>query len=136
MNISSLTPEGEFNRCPVCGKLIVIAPSKPTGDAPCPHCGVLLWFASLAEGLFFRRKSETNVESGGTPEGGGPSGTRRFDFERFHVGDHVRIKKGTFESFEGVVDAIEAESAKVQVAIEIFGHRTPVEVETWQLESA
>jgi hypothetical protein len=44
MEPSSRTPEGEPNRCPVCGKTVRIDPSRPQGDAPCPHCGHLLWF--------------------------------------------------------------------------------------------
>jgi anti-anti-sigma factor len=44
MVISSRTPEGEPNRCPVCGNTLRIEPSDPAGDAPCPHCGHLLWF--------------------------------------------------------------------------------------------
>ena len=44
MEPSTRTPEGEPNRCPVCGKPLQIEPSRPPGDAPCPHCGYLLWF--------------------------------------------------------------------------------------------
>ncbi len=44
MTISSRTPEGSPNRCPVCGADVVIEPSQPFGDAPCPACGHLLWF--------------------------------------------------------------------------------------------
>jgi anti-sigma B factor antagonist len=44
MVISSRTPEGSPNRCPVCGAAIPIEPSDPGGDAPCPRCGHLLWF--------------------------------------------------------------------------------------------
>lgn len=46
MLISSRTPEGEANQCPVCRAVICIEPSQPTGDAPCPHCGSLLWFSA------------------------------------------------------------------------------------------
>ena len=45
MEPSSRTPEGWPNRCPVCGMDVCIEPSVPPGDAPCPHCGHLLWFA-------------------------------------------------------------------------------------------
>jgi acyl carrier protein len=48
--ISSRTPEGQPNRCPVCGGEIVIEPSLPVGDAPCPQCGVLVWFFDSPEG--------------------------------------------------------------------------------------
>lgn len=44
MIISSRTPEGRPNRCPVCGSAIKIEPSDPAGDAPCPNCGHLVWF--------------------------------------------------------------------------------------------
>lgn len=44
--ISSRTPEGQPNACPVCGALVKIEPSKPSGEATCPHCGHLLWFDS------------------------------------------------------------------------------------------
>ena len=46
MPISSRTPEGDDNRCPICRKPVVIEPSRPPGDAPCPHCGYLLWFGA------------------------------------------------------------------------------------------
>jgi hypothetical protein len=45
--ISSRTPEGDPNRCPICGHLIRIEPSQPFLDAPCPHCGCLLRFDSV-----------------------------------------------------------------------------------------
>lgn len=43
MNISSRTPEGQPNQCPVCGNAVILEPSHPAGDAPCPHCGYLLF---------------------------------------------------------------------------------------------
>lgn len=50
MTISSRTPEGTPNRCPVCGKSIRMEPSIPPGDAPCPSCGSLMWFAQSVFG--------------------------------------------------------------------------------------
>lgn len=44
--ISSRTPEGTPNYCPVCQNEIKIEPSRPTLDGPCPHCGHLLWFVA------------------------------------------------------------------------------------------
>ncbi len=44
MTISSRTPEGVPNRCPVCDHDFRIEPSLPSGDAPCPACGSLVWF--------------------------------------------------------------------------------------------
>ncbi|MCG6156729.1 transcription termination/antitermination protein NusG [Rubinisphaera margarita] len=49
-------------------------------------------------------------------------------------GDTVKINEGTFESFEGSVEAIDDTSGKISVLIEIFGRPTPVELEHWQVE--
>jgi acyl carrier protein len=51
--ISSRTPEGVPNHCPVCGTSICIEPSQPTGDATCPNCGTLLWFFDTSAGMRF-----------------------------------------------------------------------------------
>jgi acyl carrier protein len=51
--ISSRTPEGQPNRCPLCGAAVAVEPSQPAGDAPCPHCGTLLWFIQSPEGPRF-----------------------------------------------------------------------------------
>src|SRR5262249_11908288 len=40
----SRTPEGLPARCPICGNAFVLEASMPTGDAPCPSCGHLLWW--------------------------------------------------------------------------------------------
>lgn len=50
MTISSRTPEGMPNRCPVCGHTFSIEPSQTFGDAPCPACGSLLWFVVGGDG--------------------------------------------------------------------------------------
>ncbi len=51
--ISSRTPEGVPNHCPVCDGFICIEPSQPLGDAPCPNCGTLLWFFDTSAGMRF-----------------------------------------------------------------------------------
>ena len=44
--ISSRTPEGEGNCCPVCRATSWMEPSAyPNRDAPCPCCGHLLWYS-------------------------------------------------------------------------------------------
>lgn len=53
----------------------------------------------------------------------------------FVAGDRVKIKEGTFESFEGTVDTVDEASGRVNVLIEIFGRSTPVELEYWQVET-
>jgi anti-anti-sigma factor len=44
MVISSRTPDGQPDRCHVCGSEIKIESSDPAGDVPCPRCGHLVWF--------------------------------------------------------------------------------------------
>ena len=48
MVVSSRTPEGSPNHCPLCQSNIQIEPSLFFGDAPCPNCGTLLWFIQLS----------------------------------------------------------------------------------------
>lgn len=53
----------------------------------------------------------------------------------FRPGDRVKITEGTFENFEGDVDAIDEANGRVTVMINIFGRSTPVELEYWQVEA-
>ena len=53
----------------------------------------------------------------------------------FKQGDRVKIREGTFESFEGEVDQIDQANGRVTVMINIFGRSTPVELEYWQIEA-
>ncbi len=50
------------------------------------------------------------------------------------VGDTVKINEGPFESFEGVIEAIDPEHGKITALVEIFGRSTPTELEYWQVE--
>jgi hypothetical protein len=67
MDISSRTPEGEDNRCTVCGHALRLEPTRPPGDAPCPFCGVLLWFPDIHGGelepLLAPRRSKKDFPS-------------------------------------------------------------------------
>jgi transcriptional antiterminator NusG len=54
---------------------------------------------------------------------------------KFRPGDRVKITEGTFENFEGDVDAIDEANGRVTVMINIFGRSTPVELEYWQVET-
>lgn len=57
MAVSSRTPEGLPNRCPVCNSRVTVEPSSGLGDAPCPACGHLLWFI-VADGTLWVYKSD------------------------------------------------------------------------------
>lgn len=43
MRISSRTPEGFPERCPLCGSIARLHFSSAAADAPCPRCGYLIW---------------------------------------------------------------------------------------------
>ena len=60
--ISSRTPEGSPNHCPICDADVRIEPSMPFGDAPCPNCGTLLWFLfRVGEPHFWVRDDEIPI---------------------------------------------------------------------------
>jgi acyl carrier protein len=58
VTISSRTPEGFPSRCPLCGAATNLEFSQPSGDAPCPNCGHLLWLSAELLSSFQRRFAE------------------------------------------------------------------------------
>ena len=52
----------------------------------------------------------------------------------FKKGDHIKIREGAFENFEGTVDSIDSERGIVKVIVTIFGRSTPLDIEYWQIE--
>ncbi|MCZ6602609.1 MAG: transcription termination/antitermination protein NusG [Planctomycetota bacterium] len=53
----------------------------------------------------------------------------------FNKGDGVKIREGTFQNFNGVVDDVLPDKGIVKVTVTIFGRATPVEIEYWKLEA-
>ena len=52
----------------------------------------------------------------------------------FDIGEKVKVIDGSFQSFEGNVESVDEENARLEVLINIFGRATPVELDYTQVE--
>ena len=52
----------------------------------------------------------------------------------YEVGEDVKVMEGPFEGFDGQIEEVDDERQRIKVAVEIFGRKTPVELEFNQVQ--
>lgn len=49
------------------------------------------------------------------------------------VGESVKVNEGPFSGFTGIIEEVQREKGKLKVAVKIFGRKTLLELDNWQV---
>jgi transcription termination/antitermination protein NusG len=52
----------------------------------------------------------------------------------FEIGETIKVVRGPFENFSGLIEDINPEKGKIKVRVSMFGRETPVELDYHQIE--
>ena len=52
----------------------------------------------------------------------------------YMVGETVKVNEGPFNGFAGVIEDVLRDKKKLKVAVKIFGRKTLLELDNWQVE--
>lgn len=55
------------------------------------------------------------------------------EIQNYLVGETVKVNEGPFSGFNGVIEEVQREKGKLKVAVKIFGRKTLLELDNWQV---